>query len=97
MKENGKRIIKLDERYYKEFLSIFWKKLITDYIRIYEENIVAKMVSNDAIEILILLNKIGENANVILREIEFLLLSKMEGIDEENEKDEENYRIEQMM
>ncbi|RIA88242.1 hypothetical protein C1645_826654 [Glomus cerebriforme] len=52
--------------------------------RIHEENVVVRIASNDAAEILVLLSKMGESANVTLK-----------GIDKENEKDEEDYGMEQ--
>ncbi|RIA97257.1 hypothetical protein C1645_814338 [Glomus cerebriforme] len=90
--------MRLGERYYKKFLSIFWKKLVFDYNRIYEKNVMIRMVSNNAVEMLILLSEMEEGVNVTLRKIEFLLLSKIgEGIDEENEEDKKDYEMEQMM
>ncbi|RIA81225.1 hypothetical protein C1645_837337 [Glomus cerebriforme] len=39
VKEKGGRITRLGKRYYKEFLSIFWKKPVSDYIKIHKENV----------------------------------------------------------
>ncbi|RIA93019.1 hypothetical protein C1645_819953 [Glomus cerebriforme] len=88
VKGKGKKFTRLSERYYKEFLSIlFWKKLVFDYIRIYEKNVTIRMASNDTVETLMLLSKIEESTNVILR-----------NVDEENEtKDKKDYRIKQEM
>ncbi|RIA82539.1 hypothetical protein C1645_835213 [Glomus cerebriforme] len=70
VKEKGERITRLSKRYYEEFLSIFWKKLVSDYVKIHEKNMVTRMASNDAAKILVLLNKLGESANVTLRDVD---------------------------
>ncbi|RIA88073.1 hypothetical protein C1645_826906 [Glomus cerebriforme] len=60
--------------------------LVSDYVKIHEENMVARKVSNDAAETLVLLSEMGERANVTLRDVE-----------EKNEEDEEDYGMEQGM
>ncbi|RIA95337.1 hypothetical protein C1645_816834 [Glomus cerebriforme] len=47
---------------------------MSNYIRIHEENVAARMASNDVAEIFVLLSEMRENANIILS-----------GVDEENE------------
>ncbi|RIA80013.1 hypothetical protein C1645_745540 [Glomus cerebriforme] len=67
VKGKGERITKLGKRYYEEFLIMFWKKSVSNYVKIHEENVVARIASNDVAEILVLLNKLGESANITLR------------------------------
>ncbi|RIA89259.1 hypothetical protein C1645_738757 [Glomus cerebriforme] len=86
VKGNGGRITRFGERYYKEFLSIFWKKPVSDYVKIYEKNVAARKANNDAAETLVLLSEMRERANVILRDV-----------DKENKEDKEDYGIEQEM
>lgn len=57
---------------------------MSDYVKIHEENVAARKANNDAAETLVLLSEMGESANVTLR-------------GEENEKDEEDYGMEQGM
>ncbi|RIA96095.1 hypothetical protein C1645_815937 [Glomus cerebriforme] len=61
-------------------------RFVSDYIRIYEKNVAARMASNDVAETLVLLSKLGESANVTLR-----------GVDKENKENEKDYRMEQEM
>ncbi|RIA93264.1 hypothetical protein C1645_819574 [Glomus cerebriforme] len=67
-------------------LGLSLKNWISDYVRIYEENMMVRMASNDAAETLVLLSEMGKSANVTLR-----------GVNEENEKDEKDYEMEQEM
>ncbi|RIA88245.1 hypothetical protein C1645_826659 [Glomus cerebriforme] len=54
--------------------------------RIYEKNVVIRMASNDAAEILVLLSKMGESANIKLRVTVTVI--------KENEKDKKDYGME---
>ncbi|RIA85078.1 hypothetical protein C1645_831326 [Glomus cerebriforme] len=73
----------------KELRDLLWSVisyiifLMSDYVKIHKENVMARKASNNAVEILMLLSKIEERTNITLR-----------SIDKENEKDEEDYGME---
>ncbi|RIA88148.1 hypothetical protein C1645_826802 [Glomus cerebriforme] len=78
VKGKGRRITRLDES-----VTSYTIFLVSDYVKIHEENVVARKASNDVAETLVLLSEMEERANVTLR-----------GVDEKNEEDEEDYRME---